>query len=755
MCAALAFIGGILFAGSFVDILPGVIATVVIITAALFFFLKDRRKRVTAVILATAFVIGFVYTALFIGEAVEIDESDAVVTAEVALVLRPGRAVIKNLCVNSEKLPESAMLILNSNEKDEDDRSVYSEYIPGQTLTITGARVFTPYQRTFPYGFDYGEYALTYGAKLCVSAKDADVSASGSHSFIMGNAQRARTAISRRIDALFPENSAIVNALLLGIRDEVDPKLTDNFRKSGVLHVLALSGLHATMVAMMLMFCIGKLPLSFSARRTISVIVLAAYCFITGLTPSMNRAVLMAAFIYGGNISHRQSDTMTSLSLSALIILLVNPTVALYSVGFQLSFMAVAGIAVLYRPLLKLTRDEDNKIFQAVALTTAAQLGVIPILMYQFHDLSLISIVANVFVVPMSNIALALSMTSVLLSYILPQSFVQPFASVAAFAYKAMCYVADMFAALPFATIKVHSPSLAVFLLYYSALLLRIDKKKRDTTAKILLITCAVATFMLRPLIEQPKDFQMTSYDVGYGEATLLRKNGSAVLIDCGEEDAGLYHAIAGGGITIDAFVLTHGHSDHGGGLKKLVEYAKVNSIILWHGADFDQYSEGVVDSLAYAAQMGVPLIAVGSGDVVTVGEIELKILSPVYRAKNENDNSLMILASSGENSVMLTGDAGFTSEVYVKEKADVLSVGHHGGNTSTSSEFLEKLGAKLAVISVNRNNYGHPSEDVLSRLREGNLEIVTTMDNGTLTVTFSKDGLLIDPYFGKEAVKR
>ncbi|MGI5898817.1 MAG: DNA internalization-related competence protein ComEC/Rec2 [Christensenellales bacterium] len=741
MCAVLAFALGIALAGKFSESFYLVLA-IAAAAAAICIFINfsnfNNKKSFTLCVLAffAAFALGFTRTSIVLEDVIEIDRSGVQVRATIDRVLREDRLVVSKITADGVEIRGKSLVAVYSNSPDE-----LPEFLPGQTIDIEKSRIFTPMERTMPYGFSYMEYAMYNGARLSITASVGDISLSGGRSLLIGNAQLIRNRLGSLIDEVYGENSGIVKALIIGARDELDEATLENFRKSGVVHVLSLSGLHANIIAFIIMLLVGRLPLNFSARRMLAVLALFTYCMVAGMSPSIIRAVIMSACLFGGKIVRRESDALTSLSLAAFIILLVNPTALLYSISFQLSFMAVAGIALLNRPLLKLMRGENNLILNAAALTVSAQLGVLPLMAYYFHEVSIVGIVANILVVPVISLVLIASIATLMLALVLPLSVVSFIAggSVALFALAS--YISAVFAWLPFSTVKVHAPGFISFFLYYSAIIIRLDKKEAKIAARLILAALSLILFVIKPAIERPNEFTMVSFDVGNGDATLLRNSDAAVLIDCGEESAGLYHSIAGQGIVLDAFVLTHGHDDHGGGLKKLVEYAKVKSIVLWHGADFTQYSPMTLEALALAADRGIPIELVGEGDILTKGEISLEILWPIYRTEDENDNSLMILAESDSHRVMLTGDAGFLPEVYAGARADVLKVGHHGSKYSTSSEFLEKVMPKYAVISVGRNSHGHPTPQTIQRLEEKGAAVMTTLDNGTITFSFKGEG--------------
>lgn len=233
--------------------------------------------------------------------------------------------------------------------------------------------------------------------------------------------------------------------------------------------------------------------------------------------------------------------------------------------------------------------------------------------------------------------------------------------------------------------------------------------------------------------------------DVGQGDSALILSNGHTVLLDCGtgaDGGDGIRSAIRQAGVeSIDCLILSHPHHDHIGGASTLLAEYPIDCIRMPN----DQPSEKA-DLAAYqsmmqsAANWGVPVEYLQTGDSFTVGHFTFDVLLCDDTAEDENDRSAVIRVSNGKNAVLFTGDAGKEAEYKLIEmgcalSCDLLKVGHHGSNTSTSEKFLYLTDPDAAVISVGDNGYGHPTDGVIERLSAQDTAIYRTDANGNITV--------------------
>lgn len=279
------------------------------------------------------------------------------------------------------------------------------------------------------------------------------------------------------------------------------------------------------------------------------------------------------------------------------------------------------------------------------------------------------------------------------------------------------------------------------------------DKLSTTTTTTNTITTTAISTTVLtesttptEPPTEPPSKLTATFFDVGQGDAALIGCDGHYMLIDGGDTDdsSKMYSVLQSNDITtLDIVIASHAHSDHIGGLAGALSYASAD-LVLCPVTAYD--SDAFADFTKYAGEITVPEI----GDTYTLGDAEVEILG-VNGGTETNDTSIILSIEHGENRFIFTGDAEREAEQVVLNncidlEADVLKIGHHGSDTSTSYVWLDAILPEYAVISVGKNNeYGHPTDAVLSRLRDEEAKVYRTDLHGDITFISDGENLSVD----------
>lgn len=278
-----------------------------------------------------------------------------------------------------------------------------------------------------PYQFDYAEYMRKQGVFHQVKLKDNFIKAGHISNFdsYIGNF-REKLIHSFDIHNFNDKTRNVINALLLGQRQDMDKETSDNYANAGVLHILAISGLHFSMLFYILTMLLK--PLNRLRRKgellqlVIILSLLWGFAFITGLSASVVRSVVMFSFIMVGQYANRNTNIYNSLALSMLVLLLAKP-MFLFDVGFQLSYIAVFAIVWL-QPIYKKARVSKytaiNYIIDTILISLAAQIGVLPLSLYYFHQFPLLFLLANLVVIPLSNVILVLGLIVLILNFIAP-----------------------------------------------------------------------------------------------------------------------------------------------------------------------------------------------------------------------------------------------------------------------------------------------------------------------------------------------
>ncbi|NMA54731.1 MAG: DNA internalization-related competence protein ComEC/Rec2 [Firmicutes bacterium] len=558
--------------------------------------------------------------------------------------------------------------------------------------------------------------------------------------------------------------AALLKALVLGQRQSVDPETMNFFTASGIVHLMAVSGVHVGLVAALALKLARLLRLPFSGQGILTVLIILIYTALAGFTPSAVRAGIMFLLGLLGLSTGRPRNSLVALAAAALTLLLVNPS-NLFEVGFQLSFAAAGGILYFGFWLIELIAGR-YRLGIPIAVSAAAQLFTWPLTAYYFSGVSLIGFVASVVAIPLAGLALSLSLFG-LAAGSLYAAAGKLILGAAGAVLVALTSLARLFASIPGAFVYVRKPPLLFIAVYYllilaAPLVFRLDYG-RVWLRRSLFVTVAAVLLFVTWLSPVTSSLVVDFLAVGQGDAILIRTpSGQAALIDTGPRvstgrgiwDAGesivLPYLRSEGVHRLELMFLTHGDLDHTGGAPAILSSMPVGAVIA--PASFEGPGAELVRR--ELEQRGIPLYTGSTGTKVDLGAgVEATILSPpsdpIISAEAQNDNSLVVYLRHGQCGFLFTGDAGQPAEQYLLQRefpgpVNVLKVAHHGAATATSEEFVERLKPELAVISVGKNNFGHPSPSTLERLLASGALVLRTDEDGQVRVESNGQQIVI-----------
>ncbi len=620
----------------------------------------------------------------------------------------------------------------------------------GDRVRVIGS-VRAPSGSRNPGGFDFAGYLRWRDIRRTMRARRISFERRGA------GPESVAAGVEAAISATLRRRSAgLLRALLLGRTDQIDAALLDSFRSSGTVHVLAVSGLHVGFVILIvasLARCAG-LPV----RGSILVAMAGALFFaaVVGPRPSVIRAVVMAGALSGSRILMRRSSPANALGLAATAILAWRPG-ALFDTGFALSFSAVAGILTAVRigrrePRRLRTglevpfRRTLGRLGGALSVSVGAQLGTLPVLVGIGTPIAPLSPAANLLAVPLAAFAVATGALVCALQPLCPAAARIPAAAAAA-GLRALMAVTDLACRLCGGGLRlpgVLAVPCGALILGASASLVTRARPLRAAACAV--VVAAVASgAVLTTLGPGRSHTRIVFFDVGQGDATLIEsRGGPTVLIDAGPAgeawDAGsgvvAPYLRGRGESTIDLAVVTHGHSDHTGGLPSLLESGMVRTMVVATAACRGAETSELVER---ARQRGVEIREVAAGDtLIAVPACTLLVLWPPAvpppEPLGENDRSIVIEARLDGIRLLACGDIERAAERGLRARGatgpwDLLKVAHHGSGTSTTEEFARSLKAALSVVSVGEaNRFGHPDGSVLERLA-GRSDRVTRTD--------------------------
>jgi len=641
--------------------------------------------------------------------------------------------------------------------------------LPGDTLTLEG--IFTlPDQARNPGAFDYRAYLRRQGIVLVTDGKATLLDQkAGSWSL---NRQYAliRNGISailkQTIDAPF---AGVMQGLLLGERGEIDPEIRSRFQKIGVVHILAVSGLHVGFILLILTLIGKTLRLNDGLKTVVIIAGLVFYMGLTGYPPSVVRAGIMAILYTVGKYFEKDVNPWNIVGLTAFLILFVKPD-ELFSPAFQLSFCAVAGILLVYPRLQswevifprwrKLRKIKAVRLVtDLVGLSAGAQLGTFIPAALLFRSYPVWGIFANIFIVPLTGLAVTGGILTVVFYCI------NPFAGTA---YGGTTWgtlylmnaVSKFFSSLPFAGLPLGGLSLAVVFAIPVLVYFILTPAKRYFQRLIILTLFTLSLFVWQQALKE-RVVRITFLDVGQGDCCVIEDGGHAIIVDAGYAGFGkdygkrvLLPYLKYRGITaVDLLILTHPHADHIGGAVSLLEELKVTTV--WEPRT-NYHSELYKSVQADAQSRHCTLDHPDAGAIYRLGQLTLTVLYPdsllALQSRNLNDASLIIRVDHADNSFLFMGDAESPAEQIVAQmgavaNVDLVKIGHHGSVTSSSQEFAGKTHAKIGIISVGRGNkFGHPSSTVLKRWEALGTRSWRTDRSGAVTVISKGGNLLLFP---------
>lgn len=638
--------------------------------------------------------------------------------------------------------------------------------------------------------FDYPAYLARQGIGSVMSFPSVTIVAEGEGGRLRSALFGVRRSLHASLGRSTPEPEASLGqALLLGMRDTIPDAVLDDFRATGTSHLLAISGLH---VGILMALTLSVSARVFGRRRSLYLIVplLAVwlYAVLSGLSPSAVRASIMGTVYLSAMALGRPRSILPALGLAAAVMVAAGPNI-LWSVSFQLSFAAMAGIATLADPAsyrlqgLFGASDEEGGAFRwpiralagAVGTGAAAILATLPLTAFYFQQVSLVGLPTTLVTLPMLPFALAFHAFAGVLGLVF-EPLGTAFGWLAWGATKYIVEVVHLAAKLPVASFETGRIAPALALGYYGAgaawfvahragglvgLTGRVEPlaaaRPGFSPAKWLAVPLALAAVLIwtAALTDEDGRLHVVFADVGNGDSALIiSASGRQVLVDGGPEaqDATrmLGSALPFWDRSIDVVVLTHGHADHLTGLLDVMRRYDVGHVIereVGHTTPAYLSWRQAVDS------EGAPVTQAMAGHVIDLGDgAAIEVLHPPESLmtgadSDPNNASIVLRVVYGEVSFLLTGDIFAEAEREmlsrgVDVRSTVVKIPHHGSRSSSSLEFIERVNPSVAVISVGAGNrFGHPHAETLEVLRRYAPEarVLTTRDRGA--IRFSTDG--------------
>lgn len=634
----------------------------------------------------------------------------------------------------------------------------------GRRLQLSGV-FLEPEARRNPGGFDYAAYLLSEGIAAVMNLQGgniAELEGAGGHRFL-AIIEAVRSRVFEILSINLPgEEAALAAGLLLGYRGWLSPEAVDAYRILGMAHILAVSGLHAGFVAAFAFF-LARLLLRAGLKIPPPVFAMALllfYALLTGGKPPVWRAVIMFGCSLAGRELGRETGAANGLALAALLLLFVRPY-WLFSLSFQMSFLAVLGITGLSSRLAEHLAFLPKGLARGLAVTLSAQVAVMPLQVTAFGLIPVLALPANLLAVPLVGFAMTLLMAGTLLGFIFPP-IAAPLYTAALPLLALLVRIPPKISSLPFAAVTV-TPYPALFGLFcllvvvLAVLLPRTFWSKGRVLAACLLVLNLLVWAGMGNAMDRGH-MEITFIDVGQGLSVFVRTtDGVTLLMDAGGRKGGDFDT--GERILLpflydrrvkklDLVILSHPHEDHYGGLPFLLDRFPV-ALFACNGAEDTSATYLKLKEMLAARE--IPVIKLKEGDTIYLGdETVIRVLSPpdppfAGIEDETNNNSLVLHLAFRDFALLLTGDAEeratgrLAAEYGGTLNSNLLQVPHHGSRNAMAAPFLAAVQAEAAVISAGRNVFGHPHPETLEQLSGHNVQVYRTDINGA--VTFLTDG--------------
>lgn len=610
---------------------------------------------------------------------------------------------------------------------------------PGDLIKVEGYLIDlykgNPHEESFYiYNLTEGIKGFFYAEKINIIKKDE------------GLISKIREKLYKNLEK-FGNLGEILKGFILGGRT-VDSNIKEIFKYSGVIHVLAISGIHLSILAGVFSLILDPL---------IVILILFIYLIIILFPISALRAFFMYSFYLLGKKLKREVDTLNTLLFSAMILILINP-INVISPSFLLTFISTLSIIMISEKM-------KNNILKFLITPSFITFGSFPVLIYFFPFFSLTTLISNIVFIPLISILLPIFFFFSLISVILENIIIL---------LKPPLILLEkltlFFANLKISSIGIKKPNLIFlvlfFILYFILILIFSNELNlKKTRILIIFISILLIVSFLYPYFYEFNRFKILFFDVGEGDSIFIKTpHNKTILIDGGgtsqkdRKSPGIkvLDSLKRIGINeIDYLLFTHEDSDHIEGLLHIVKRENVKYLLYPH-VPINSYG---VDLIKILEKKNTHIYKLKRGDDFEIDNIKIFVLNPQeggkdYLRANDNNNSLCILLKYGNFKILLTGDIENEAieEIYnlypdLISNVYIFKVPHHGSKNSFNKKFYDLLDPKISILSVGRNNFNHPSQDIINYLKSLNSKIYNTQLNGAIEIEIYENKLKIKNY--------
>lgn len=644
------------------------------------------------------------------------------------------------------------------------DSARFKNLLVGQVIQVKGeANLFSRARN--PGEFDSKSFYQVMDLDMKLYGEDIQIVDSRKDPILEGIRQVKLWIIGIFYRLTGEKEAGIFVAAVIGDKEGIPTEINELYQKNGIAHLLAISGMHMSVIGLFFYNILRKMGLSYGLSGGISSVLVILYGILTGGSPSVERAVIMMVIAFLASYLGRTYDLLSSASL-ALILLSIKSPLILMQGGVQLSFGAVFAIGGVMPLMVKWVGD-DRPIVRGISASIAIQMITLPVILYHFYQLPLYGIFFNFVAIPLMDAVVYSGLAVIFIGSICPLLGTAA-AGIGNYILIFYEFACRQISELPYYNLTFGRPNpqrIVAYLFFLSALFFLLsmttNPKPKKTEEKSLSRSLSMplrlvllfSVYGICILLFKPAPVPgLEAYflDVGQGDGILLRTGTSAVLIDGGsssKKTLGKYTlepCLKNLGVSvIDYAFVSHGDLDHISGVRFLLEESKdikIRTIMLpYHGKEDEKIKELEV----LANKRGTIVMYLAGGEGLEVEGLKISCLHPKIQdiPEDVNEQSEVLKIDFGNCHMLFTGDMGEKGELKLLERSrkelsqiNVLKTAHHGSKYSSSAPFLDAVSPRFAIISYGENNtYGHPHKEVMDRLKERKVKVFETAKSGAI----------------------
>lgn len=548
------------------------------------------------------------------------------------------------------------------------------------------------------------------------------------------------------------DEKALLIGILLGEKQEMSDKLRQTFADTGIAHILAVSGLHIAILIGILLLLLPTIRVRGFLQLVIIIVVIVLYLSIIGFKMSAVRAGLMALFVCLGLYIQRYYNPLNSVLVAAIIILLFSPQ-AIFEISFQLSFMATLGIIMITPKLYntikkyKIPKYITRYLLLPFLVSFSATISIAPIILYYFFQFPLLTVFANLLIIPLVSLAMPLGFLVIFLNLFL-KSLAAIYAQTLWLTLKSIIYLSEKFSNISWQNLEFGKPPLILIALFYLFLLMIIfwqNLRFRKLSLTFLLVGL---NFYIWQNILSPQSLIVTFFDLKKGDAILLEfPDHQTMLIDAGEPNEIILPLLKSKRIKdIDLAVITHPHFDHYGGFQNLINAVKIKQFLIATDTSSDTTYQNLINKLKNNKQ---EIFLANENQSISAYRTDIKVLYPNSTSRKNyevgvlspNDLSVVLKLNYENISLLFPGDLdNFELIQNFPLQAQILKIPHHGSKVANNPTLISKVQPEYVIITGRKTI----NPDVLRLFKQHHLKIFNTRKNGALIISLSKQRIKI-----------